>query len=167
MFGQKKGDASADVDKLSPEADTFLAEATKEFNAKQDLLTKEWRFDSFDQWSYDAEHGVLKLGFSDGKSLVAEGQLLGTFSVSDSSFEWAWNSPHFNDTITRDSKLVKGVGKKLAISYTQVGMIPIPGEAFLSYICAIGLKASESLGMFRGTEDVVHPLIMIKNPRWL
>ena len=166
MFG-KKGGASPDSEKLSPEADRFLAEATKEFNAKQDVLMKEWRFDSFEGWSYDAETGVLALEFSDGKSLVADGQLLGTFSVSDNTFEWAWNSPHFNDTITRDSKLVKDVGKKLQISYTQVGMLPIPGEAFLSYICAIGLKGSDSLGMFRGHDDVVHPLIMIKNPRWL
>ena len=44
-------------------------------------------------------------------------------------------------------------------------MIPMPAEVYFSYICAIGLKASDSLGMFRGSEGDVHPLIMVKNPR--
>jgi uncharacterized protein DUF6882 len=166
MFGKKES-ASAESEKLSPAADKFLGEATKEFNAKQDVLKKEWRFDSYEQWSYDSENGLLTLEFSDAKALTADGQLLGTYSASEGSFEWAWNSPHFNDIITRDSKLVKSVGKNLSISYTQVGIIPVPGELFLSYICAIGLKGSQSLGMFRGSEEDVHPMIMVKNPRWL
>src|SRR5688500_7875607 len=108
MFGWgRKERRRPDLDKLSPEADQFLGDATKEFNAKQDLLKKEWRFDSYSQWSFDPEKGLLNLKFSDGPTLIADGQLLGTYCVSDASFEWAWNNPKFAAAITRDSKLVK------------------------------------------------------------
>ncbi len=150
---------------LSPATDKFLAEASKEFNAKQKKLDNEWRFDAYQRWSFDVEKGLLELEFGDGTTLIADGQLLGTYCVSDATFEWAWNNPRFNKLITRDSQLVKEAGKTLKLSYTQAGMIPMPGEVYLSYICAIGLKASASLGVFRGSEGDVHPVIMVKNPK--
>ena len=150
---------------LSPAANKFLDEASKEFNAKQKNLDNEWRFDAYQEWSFDVEKGLLELEFHDGTTLIADGQLLGTYCVSDATFEWAWNNPKFKKVITRDSQVVKEVGETLKLSYTQAGMIPMPAEVYLSYICAIGLKASDSLGMFRGSEGDVHPLIMVKNPR--
>jgi hypothetical protein len=48
----------------------------------------------------------------------------------------------------------------------QAGMIPVPDDVYLSYLCAIGLKATHSVGMFRGIEGDVHPIIMVKNLRW-
>ena len=38
---------------LSPEADKFLGTATEEFNAKQAVLRRDWRFDSYKQWAYE------------------------------------------------------------------------------------------------------------------
>lgn len=156
---------SHDDAELSPEADKFLAAAITEFNGKQQALTQTWRIAAFEQWGYDPETGVLTLEFADKAALVADGQLLGTFSAADNTFEWAWNSPHFGAAITKDSARVKALGRELGISYMQTGMIPIPHEAFLSYVCAIGVKASDSAGMFRGDGDV-QPMIMLKNLRW-
>jgi uncharacterized protein DUF6882 len=161
MFAKRSHDGA----ELSPEADTFLAAAIMEFNAKQQALTKTWRFAAFEQWAYDPDTGVLNLEFADKATLVADGQLLGTFSVADNTFEWAWSRPHFGATITKESARVKELGRRLGISYLQAGIIPIPDEAFMSYVCAIGLKASDSAGMFRGDGDV-QPMIMVKNLRW-
>jgi len=48
---KKKSGPKIDLDApLSPEADKFLAEATAEFNAKQEALRRDWRFDSYKQW---------------------------------------------------------------------------------------------------------------------
>ena len=151
---------------LSQDANNFLEKATMEFDAKQTDLENNWRFSTYTQWSYDPSLGLLKLEYSDGSSLLADGQLLGTFCVSDKTFEWAWNNSNFDIAIIKDSKNVKVVGEKLGITYLQVGMIPLPDEVFLSYVCAIGLKVSDSVGMFRGSEGDVHPMIMIKNLRW-
>ena len=115
---------------LSPAADKFLAEASKEFNAKQKNLDNEWRFDAYQEWSFDVEKGLLELEFHDGTTLIADGQLLGTYCVSDATFEWAWNNPKFKKVITRDSQVVKEVGETLKLSYTQAGMIPMPAEVY-------------------------------------
>lgn len=150
---------------LSPEADKFLAAAITEFNVKQQTLAEKWRFAGFEQWAYDPDTGALNLEFADQATLVADGQLLGTYSIVDKTFEWAWNSPHFSVAITKKSARVREVGRRLGISYLQAGIIPIPDEAFLSYVCAIGLKASDSTGMFRGDGDV-QPMIMVSDLRW-
>jgi hypothetical protein len=151
---------------LTAEADEFLGEATREFNAKQRSLGDQWRFTCYKQWSYDPAEGLLKLEYADGSQLLADGQLLGTYCISDRSFEWAWNNPRFSSAITRDSRLVKALGERFDISYLQAGMIPVPDDVYLSFICAIGLKATHSVGMFRGREGDVHPIIMVKNLRW-
>lgn len=152
---------------LSPEADKFLAQATAEFNTKQEALRRDWRFDSYSGWEYDDAKGVLKLSFEDGAELQADGQLLGTYLPSEHSFEWAWNSPHFGDAITKGSKLVRERGKQLGISYLQVGMLPVPSEAYLSYLVALGAKVTESLGIFRADGGGVDVLIAVKNARWI
>lgn len=166
MFNRKKKESEVQPDldaPLSPEADKFLAEATAEFNAKQETLNRVWRFDSFSQFEFDDATGLLKLTFEDGAELQADGQLLGTYLPSGHSFEWAWNSPHFGDSITRGSKLVKERGQQLGIAYLTTGMIPIIGEEFLSYLVAIGVKVTDSDGVLRADGGGVDILIAVKN----
>lgn len=151
---------------LSPEADAFLADATGEFNLKQQVLDQDWRFSSYIQWGFDAQHGVLTLNYADGAQLLADGQLLGTFCISDSSFEWAWNNPRFSTAIVRDSRMVRETGVKFDISYLKAGLIPVPDDVYLSYLSAIGIKATGSAGIFRGSGGDVQPLIAVKNLRW-
>jgi len=60
---------------------------------------------------------------------------------------------------------VKELGERLGLSYTTAGMIPVPGEELVSYLCAIGLKATSSLGVFRGAAGPIEVMILLKNPR--
>ena len=151
---------------LSPDADQFLAEATAQFNAAQKQLDEQWRLPGYERWEYDPGTGVLELSYADGSTLLANGQLLGTYSVSGRTFEWAWNSPHFRKSpIAAASREVKAVGQRLGISYVVAGMIPVPTEVALSYVCAIVLKASGAAGVFRGTEGDVHPLLLLSDLR--
>jgi len=45
-------------------------------------------------------------------------------------------------------------------------MIPVPSEEFASYLCAIGVKATDSIGVFRGKAGPVDVMITLKNARW-
>jgi hypothetical protein len=151
---------------LSPEADQFLAEATREFNAAQKRLDDEWQLPGYERWEYDPASGVLELTYADGSKLFANGQLLGTHCVADRTFEWAWNSPHFRKApIAAASREVKALGRRLGISYLVRGMIPVPTEVALSYVCAIALKATGASGLFRGAEGDVHPLLLLTDLR--
>ena len=164
---KKKSGPKIDLDApLSPEADKFLAEATAEFNAKQEALRRDWRFDSYKQWGYEQTSGILKLDFEDGAAFNADGQILGSYSAGGHSWEWAWNNPHVEAAMARDSQLVKQLGERLGIAYLVAGMIPVPSEEFASYLCAIGVKATDSIGVFRGKAGPVDVMITLKNARW-
>ncbi len=164
---KKKSEAKIDFDApLSPEADKFLGTATEEFNKKQDALRREWRFDSYKEWRYDQFSGILELDFKDGAQFNADGQILGSYSSGDHSWEWAWNNPNVEAAMTRDSQLVKQLGERLGISYLVAGMVPVPSEVFASYLCAIGIKATDSIGVFRGKAGPIDVMITLKNARW-
>jgi hypothetical protein len=152
-------------DELSPEADKFLGDATAEFNARQEALNTDWGFDSYKRWDYDQFSGVLCLTFADGTQFRADGQFLGSYCAGDGTFEWAWNNPNVEHKLTKDSQLVRQLGEQLGIDYLQVGVIPIPDDAFVSYLSAIGIKATDSIGVFRGNAGPVDVLLLLKNPR--
>ena len=150
---------------LSPEADQFLAEATAEFDTKQAALDRDWHFDDFKQWGFEQLSGTFRLEFADGPEFQADGQILGSYSAEEKSWEWAWHNPYVDASIARDSKAVKDLGERLGLSYTAAGTVPVPGDEFVSYLCAIGLKATDSIGVFRGTAGPIDVLILLKNPR--
>jgi hypothetical protein len=150
---------------LSPEADQFLAEATAEFDTKQAALDRDWHFNDFKQWGFDQLSGTFRLEFDNGTEFQAEGQILGSYSDDDQSWEWAWHNPYVSDAVARDSREVKKLGERLGLSYATTGKIPVPGEEFISFLCAIGLKATGSLGIFRGTAGPIDVMILLKNPR--
>jgi len=150
---------------LSPEADKFLAEATDEFETKQAALDRDWHFDSFKQWGFDQVSGIFRLEFDAGKEFQADGQILGSYAEAGKSWEWGWHNPYVDASIARDSKVVREVGERLGLSYLTAGTVPVPGDEFISYLCAIGLKATESIGVFRGPAGPIDVMILIKNPR--
>ena len=45
-------------------------------------------------------------------------------------------------------------------------LIPLPDGQFVSYLSAIGLKATDSIGAYRGACNPVDVVILLKNPRW-
>jgi hypothetical protein len=157
--------AEAAGENLSPEADQFLASAMEEFNARQKAMREEWRFDSYKQWGFEQLSGTFRIEYEDGKQLLADGQILGSYSASGNSWEWGWHNPYVDPAIARDSKLVKEAGERLGLAYVTTGMVPVPNEEFVSFLCAIGLKASNSIGVFRGSAGPIDVMILLKNPR--
>ncbi len=159
--------AEAAGQNLSPEADQFLASATEEFNQRQKAMSEEWHFDSYKQWGFDQLSGTFRIEFENGRQLHADGQILGSYSATGNSWEWGWHNPYVDPAIARDSKLVKETGERLGLEYATTGMVPVPDEEFVSFLCAIGLKATGSIGVFRGSAGPIDVMILLKNPRWV
>jgi hypothetical protein len=167
LFRRKQPQPEIDLDApLSPEADKYLAAATAEFNPKQDALRKDWRFGSETRWAWDPPSGLFTLEFADGSQFAADGQLLGSHSAESFSWEWAWNKPSLPPAAMRDSKLVKELGERLGIAYLVWGMVPIPGDLWVSYLSAIGCKATDSSGVYIGKAGDLKVVIALKSPRW-
>lgn len=157
------GDAA--LENLTPEAETYLAQALEEFNAKQQVMKRDWHFDEYERWGFEQLSGAFRLEFGDGRQLLAEGQILGSYSATGNSWEWGWHNPYVDPAIARGSKSVKEAGEKLGLPYVTAGVVPVPNEHFISFLCAIGLKATDSAGVFRGSAGPVDVIILLRNPR--
>jgi hypothetical protein len=150
---------------LSPEADQWLAAALAEYNSKLDVMKRDWGFDSFDRWAFDPVTKIFTLQFADGTEFEADGQLLGTYCPGDSSWEWAWNNPNVETHIAVPGDKLKEIGQRLGISYLTAGKVPVPTREFAAYLCAVGLKAIEAIGVYLGGEPPVEAAIVLYNPR--
>ena len=76
--------SDAGLENLSPEADAYLAGALEDFNARQRAMKQEWHFDTYERWGFEQLTGNFRLEFADGRQLLAEGQILGSYSFSTS-----------------------------------------------------------------------------------
>src|SRR5881396_3771403 len=98
LFKKKKKPDASFEEPLSPEADKFLAEACAEYEGKRDaLLTGEWRLTSCEDWGFDVDTGIVTVKFADGSQWQADGQFLGSYSLDDQTFQWAWDSPDMGE----------------------------------------------------------------------
>lgn len=158
-------DAATRQPSLSPEAAQFLAEAQVEFKASQRAAKQDWHFEDFERWGFDQLTGTFRLEFADRKELHADGQILGSYSESAGTWEWAWHNPYVSPAIARDSQLVRDTGRRLGLACTASDVVPAVDEKFILECCALGLKATGSLAVFRGSAGPVDVLILIKNPR--
>lgn len=118
----RKRYAALDLDSpLTPVADKLLAEAVAEFDAKQRCLATDWRVGEHIRWECDRKSAALRLDFADGSFFKSDAQLIGTFCVSDASFEWAWNNPRFPRNIALYSSRVRKEGDELGLAYLRKG----------------------------------------------
>jgi hypothetical protein len=108
---------------------------------------------------------VLELKLADGTRVLADGQILGSYSPRDGSWEWAWNNPNVEAGVARASHKVKELGKRLNIAYLVRGKGNMPGGVLVSYLCAIGVKATESDGVFKGNAGPIEVHLLVTNLR--
>ena len=154
-------------DDLSPETKQFLREACAEFNVKQNQLREEWRFGECEQWGFEQDTGVFQLDFEDGSKLLADGQIVGSYDSSEETWEWAWNNPNVDEAVARDSQRVRELGADFDLDYLRTGIIPAPGGPFPAFLAAIGVKATNSIGVYPGNTGDVIVFIMLKDPKWV
>lgn len=159
--------ASGDGDELSPEADKFLAESTRDFTKKQRTFQKTWRTDDVSSYGFDQETGVLALEYADGSRVEAEAHVVGSYQVSDNTWEWAWHNPNVMPRVSKKSAAVKQFGNKFNINYLQAGKFeaPKPRTTMLGYLHAIGLKAMAAEGLYFAKHEKLEVVLAVMNPK--
>lgn len=148
---------------LSALADEFLTLAVSNFEIRQQTLKSEWGFDSYKEWSYSQDTGIVTLKFADSSSVIAQGQILASHSPAQRTWEWAWNNPHVEKSAASDSAKVKELGLKLGFSYLVEGVVPVSSPSHLAYLCSLGVEATESSGIFSGPAGAISVYILVKN----
>jgi hypothetical protein len=162
LFKKKKSVPSVE---LTPEQDKFLASAIMYHNKNNEILNEEWSFNEFEEWGFDQISGIFFLRLSDDTWIEADGQIYGSFSQSDGSWEWAWNNPMVEEAITKDSLLIKNYGESEGIEYLTEGMILVPDIMVASYLAAIGEKLCNAQGSYPADAGSITVFIGLKNLR--
>lgn len=72
------------------------------------------------------------------------------------------------ELLSRDSRLVKELGKRFGVGYLQLGggSFPLPSADFAEYLCAIGVKATDSVGIMEADAGPMVGFILLKDLRW-
>jgi uncharacterized protein DUF6882 len=152
---------------LSPEADRFLAEALEEYGEKEEALERDWHLSDGIECGLDDKTCTFWLRLENGSKWEADAQILGTFDEDEETWQWAWSNTNCTEALARDSHKVKAKGEELGIWYLyELAQHPVPGPEFVAYLCSIGMKASESSGMFESRQQPIVLFIMLKNLRW-
>ena len=163
---RKSSQPMDDDSELSPEADRFLAEACAKYQEIMEAVERDWRLSTCIDWAFDQDTGLLSAELEDGAKWEADTQILGSYSTEDQTWEWAWNNPCCQERMARDSRTLREFGERFNLRYLRLTGYPIPGEEFLAYLSAIGVKASDSLGIFEAETGAVVVFLLLKELRW-
>lgn len=160
LFRKNKSQASF---QLTPEQDEYLADAIQIYNKSQKEFRKTYGFSNYEEWRFDQDTGKFFLTANRNLSVSADGQIIGSFSANNNTWEWAWNNPHVEPHIKKDSLLVKKYGKKEGLEYLSQGILWLPDEQFGVYLAAVGQKITNSEVVFRGKMGDIFVYLMLKN----
>lgn len=143
----------------------FLESAIGEHNEKNDILNEQWGFDSYSEWGLDQESGKFFIKLQDGSLVEAEGQIYGSFSSEDSTWEWAWSNPDIDESIAKDSLRIKEYGESENIDFLSEAIIELPDQNTATYLAAIGEKINNAQGLFVGQIEEIYIFIGLKGLR--
>jgi hypothetical protein len=132
---------------LSPEMDAFISAACEEFNSSNNRLKEQWKLDQATRFDADLGPGVLNFHFSDGRTVIADLQVLGTWSRKAKSWEWAWNNPNIQDGAKVDGAKVREFGEKSGIDYFASAFVPAPTMDMAAYLAALAAKVVGATGV--------------------
>jgi hypothetical protein len=132
---------------LSPEMDAFISAACDEFNSSNNRLREEWDLDQATRFDADLGSGMMNFHFADGRTVIADLQVLGTWSRKAKSWEWAWNNPNIQDSAKVDGAKVRDFGEKSGIDYFASGFVPAPTMDMAAYLAALAAKVVGATGV--------------------
>ena len=121
----------------------------EELQLKNEAAYKIWGLGTFDRWDIDQEVGDLVFSNSDGVKVAAPAQIIGSFSINDSSWLWAWDNPSIVDDLKIHSLKLKAYGEKYGIEkLTTRKWIGTEDEAWA--MTALAVNLCDTQGAYRG-----------------
>jgi hypothetical protein len=149
---------------LSEEADQFLTACNTEFNEKQQALHERW-LAGHERYDVDLERGVLSLSRMNRAPILFDVEVVGSFSSSGNSWEWAWNNPNVAQSIAVPRAPLAAVGQEYGLKYLLSGFVPVPEKRFPYYLSGIALKVRGALGVYEVPSEDLVIFLLLRNPR--
>jgi hypothetical protein len=132
---------------LSVEAAAFIQAARERYELEASRLRTEWQLDQAASMNADLATGVATYQFADGRSVVADLYVLGSWSRSAQSWEWAWNNPNVPAALKHGADRVRDIGQEIGIAEMTSGFVPAPTVDTGTWMAALAAKALETGGV--------------------
>jgi hypothetical protein len=146
----------------------FVAEVNQSLGDLRKRLEEQdhnWGLASFAKWEFSQETGALVFTLLDGSRAVCAGQIIGSRSSKDSSWEWAWNNPHLEKRVTKAAAKLKAHGKANGISQLTTGMLPKVSKDAAWSLAAFAARNQGFQGVYCGNAGVIDVYIAFQPPR--
>jgi len=162
VFGLFKKKNKQQPIELSPQQDEFLASAIEYHNRNNKILNRQWGFESLAEWGFDQETGIFFIRHEDGSRVEGRGQLYGSYSESDGTWEWAWNNPMVEEAMSIDSRKAKEYGEEQNLTYLILGVVPVSDEMSATYLASIVEKLADAQGVYSADAGAIKVFIGLK-----
>lgn len=130
------------------EIDAIFARANEELSAKTAGHVGTWKMDGA-SWSADLEAGTISFVNKRGWTIVAPVQVIGTRSLADSTWLWAWDHPSVPPARAVDAQRVKAFGAMQGLEALTTRKIVASEEECWEFT-ALAAHLAAANGAYRG-----------------
>jgi len=93
-----------------------LLKQSREYLLKQqEIITKHFGLDDYDQMDYEQETGKMIFTLKGGKKVIMYFQVVGSISDRSDTWMWSWDNPYLLENVTEEMFKVKAFGEKNGI----------------------------------------------------
>ncbi len=145
---------------------TFVKDSYNYIEQNQEQIIKDYLLKSYERFNIDQKTGIFSWGDNEKNIVEAEFEAVGSFSLVDNSWLWAWKNDTLFEKITREIQKVKTFGEEHSIEKL---FIPYWGatEQDGYEMAAISAYILKAIGFYRiPFDNGVQFYILFKNIKW-
>ncbi|MEO1620664.1 MAG: DUF6882 domain-containing protein [Cyanobacteria bacterium J06632_3] len=132
----------------SPAFQADLFKAASALIEKNISLIKTYCVGLENNYGFDQETGKFTLFFSDGRQLIADGQILGSFDPRQKTFLWGWANPSLSPKISALANDIKRVGDARSESILTTPEMALKFDV-ISQLMAFAVDGKDYDGVYR------------------
>ena len=136
--------------------EAFIAGSLEGMKLVNETHKKTWRLGQEQSWKVDEVEGRISFSFADGAVVSAPVQIVGTYSVAEKTFTWAWEHPAVEYRLQQHAARVKAFGAQYGSKELKTAKISCSEKRAWEYT-ALAMLLAEANGVYRvkGSEDVL------------
>ena len=79
---------------------------------QQEIITKQFGLDDYEQMDYEQETGKMIFTLKDGRRIIMSFQVVGSISDRSNTWMWSWDNPYLLENVTEEMLKVKAFGEE-------------------------------------------------------
>lgn len=111
-----------------------------------------WGLGTEERYHIDQEQGIIRFSFSNGRTMQASLQMVGTYNPQTNQFLWGWDHPSVPKALSRAASLVYDYGKEHSIKrFTEREIVCTEHEAL--ELMAVATRLDTAQGSYKATTE--------------